>query len=125
MSGRMRTRTIGESTDIIVSVPNDIADQIKALIQGMLDLAERPKNEVNIDEDKLYSAKEVMGDITPGRALRGLRVREDMTQKEFAEKLGISQRRVSELENGIRPISAKMALKIEEVFGDPYEIFLN
>ena len=125
MSGRMRTQTIGESTDIIVSVPNDIADQIKALIQGMLDLAERPKNEVNIDEDKLYSAKEVMGDITPGRALRGLRVREDMTQKEFAEKLGISQRRVSELENGIRPISAKMALKIEEVFGDPYEIFLN
>ena len=35
-------------------------------------------------EEKTYSARDVLGEITPGRCLHGLCYREDLTQAEFA-----------------------------------------
>ena len=45
-------------------------------------------------------------------ALRGLRGREDLTQAELAARLGVSQNAISEMENGKRPISTKMAKRL-------------
>ena len=75
-------------------------------------------------EEKTYSARDVLGEITPGRCLRGLRYREDLTQAEFARQLWVKQHHVSEMERDIRPISKAMAHKIDETFGISYKVFL-
>ena len=59
-----------------------------------------------------------------GNALRGLRVREGLTQKELAEKLGIEQSHVSAMEHAKRPIGKTLAKKIAEMFGSDYLVFL-
>ncbi len=60
----------------------------------------------------------------PNVNLRVIRRREDMTQKEFAKALGISQSRLSDLERGKRNISVNMAKKIEKTFGSSYKLFV-
>jgi DNA-binding XRE family transcriptional regulator len=60
----------------------------------------------------------------PGLMLRGYRYKADMTQKEVANELGISQHRVSELENGKRAVSKQMAQKFGELFKTNYRRFL-
>ena len=60
----------------------------------------------------------------PGLALHGLRIREGLTQKEMAKKLGIAQSNISAMEKGTRLIGKAMAKKIVEVFGGDYRVFL-
>ena len=56
--------------------------------------------------------------------MRGSRHKEEMTQKELADALGISQHHVSEMENGKRPIGKTMAKKLAIIFKIDYRIFL-
>ena len=56
--------------------------------------------------------------------MRGLRAKEDMTQKQLAEKLGVRPHHISEMENGRRAISVQMAKKIQSIFGIGYKTFL-
>ena len=60
----------------------------------------------------------------PGLMLKGYRYKADMTQKEVAEELGISQHRISELENGKRAVSKRMAHKFGGLFKTNYRRFL-
>jgi transcriptional regulator with XRE-family HTH domain len=69
-------------------------------------------------------ADAVFPDGNPAMALRGLRVREDITQVELAARLGVSQNVISEMETGKRPISQKMAKRLGEKFDLPYKVFL-
>jgi len=75
-----------------------------------------PWREVAKDRIKKYTE--------PGLALRGARSREDLTQKELADKLGILPHHVSEMEHGKRPISKKMAHKLAEVLDVNCKVFL-
>jgi DNA-binding XRE family transcriptional regulator len=59
-----------------------------------------------------------------GLMLRGSRQKAEMTQKDLAETLGISQHHISEMENGKRPIGKLMAKRFAEVFQCDYRIFL-
>jgi len=59
-----------------------------------------------------------------GQILRGSRFKEDMTQKELAEAIGVSQHHISEMENGRRPIGKEMAKRIAEFFKVDYRLFL-
>lgn len=68
--------------------------------------------------------KSAFPDAHPGMALHGLRVREGLTQKEMAKKLGIAQSHISAMEKGTRTIGKAMAKKIVEVFGGDYRVFL-
>ena len=77
----------------------------------------------NADE-AIFSAKEVFPEGSPAMLLRGYRGKLDMTQKELAEKLGVTQNRVSDMENGKRPISKNLAVKLGELFDTPYKSFL-
>jgi DNA-binding XRE family transcriptional regulator len=55
--------------------------------------------------------------LTPGKRLRIYRQNLKMTQSDLGKKLGgIPKQFVSNMENGIRPISKKMALKLAELF---------
>jgi DNA-binding XRE family transcriptional regulator len=67
-----------------------------------------------IEADNGY--EKTFPDAHPGKIVRGLRVKEDITQDELAKRLGIAQTRVSEIESGERPISCNMAKRLGEVF---------
>lgn len=75
-------------------------------------------------EDATYAPEEVLGDITPGRLLRGARHREGMTQQTLADAIGCKRHHISEMENGKRSIGKAMAKRIEAATGVNYKVFL-
>lgn len=74
--------------------------------------------------DDLVDSDEIFANVTPGMILRGLRVKEDITQAELAERLSITQNMVSDMESGRRNISLKMARRISEELKVPYKMFV-
>jgi len=72
----------------------------------------------------MLSVEEVFPDMSPAKVLRGLRGKEELTQAEFAERIGISQHHVSEMETGRRSITMDMAKRIGKVFNVSYKVFL-
>jgi DNA-binding XRE family transcriptional regulator len=109
---------------ILLSVPSSKTVAVLEAIRGILPLAGLKPRRVNEDGEELISAAEVFPDGNPAMALRGLRVKEDITQVELAERLGISQNMISSMESGKRAITAKMARRIEQEFGVTYKAFL-
>lgn len=59
-----------------------------------------------------------------GKALAGVRYREGLTQVQLAEKIGIPQRHISEMENGKRTIGKVMAKRLGEALNVGYRMFL-
>lgn len=59
-----------------------------------------------------------------GKALVGARYREGFTQIQLAEKTGIPQRHISEMENGKRPIGKEMAKRLGKALNISYKVFL-
>ena len=59
-----------------------------------------------------------------GTYLSGARHREGMTQKQLAEKTGVPQRHISEMENGKRPIGKKIAKVFAKILKTNYRVFL-
>ena len=59
-----------------------------------------------------------------GALLKGLRYREDMTQKEFSEKVNVKQGDLSKMENGKRPIGKNIAKRLSKLFKVDYRMFL-
>jgi transcriptional regulator with XRE-family HTH domain len=59
-----------------------------------------------------------------GVAIRGFRLRDELTQKELAEKLAIKQTHVSEIENSKRTVGKAMAHKLAHLFNIDYRLFL-
>ena len=75
-----------------------------------------PWREVFKDEIEKYSEAGLM--------LRGSRYKAEMTQKEVADALGVSQNHISEMENGKRTIGRVMALRLAKLFNTDYRKFL-
>lgn len=71
---------------------------------------------VNENDEPLLCLEDVFPDAHPGKIVRGLRVKEDITQEELATRLGIAQTRVSEIESGKGAISRNMAKKLADAF---------
>ena len=83
----------------------------------------KPAKEKNIPWREAF--KEQIEKIGEGAlALKGARHREGLTQIQLAEKIGIPQRHLSEMENGKRPIGKKMAIRFAAVLGVDYRVFL-
>lgn len=59
-----------------------------------------------------------------GATLCDLRMREGLTQKELAQKIGIAQANISKMEHGKRLIGKAMAKKFASFFHTDYRIFL-
>lgn len=97
-------------------LPRTIAKELEAFIQTRLD-------------GKSVQADQVLPDVFdpikgPAVALRGARYRAEFTQKQLAEKLGIRQHHLSEMENAKRPIGKEMAKKLAAVLAADYKVFL-
>ncbi len=76
-------------------------------------------------EKKLTSTIDV---VFPDRAnfsaLRAYRTRENLTQRQLAEKVGIPQRHISEMENGKRVIGNEMAQRLADALKIDYRVLL-
>jgi len=59
-----------------------------------------------------------------GKALSGMRYREGMTQVQLAEKTGIPQRHISEMEHGKRTIGKANAKLLANALNTDYRVFL-
>ena len=59
-----------------------------------------------------------------GVILRGCRFKKEISQRDLAKKIGISQHHISEMENGKRPIGKEMAKRFAEFFKIDYRMFL-
>ena len=59
-----------------------------------------------------------------GSALRGARLKEDMTQTALSTKLKITQSDLSKMEHGKRPIGKKMSKRLADVLNIDYRVFL-
>lgn len=59
-----------------------------------------------------------------GLYLRGIRVREDMTQEELAKITGITRSNISSMEHGRRPIGKETAKKFAAALNCDYRRFL-
>ncbi len=125
MLAEMRIRSDAEGRGVIqLTVPTEIIMKVAESIRGLLTLAGHKVLRLNDEGEEWITADEVFPDASPAMALRGLRGREDITQAELADRLGVSQNAISEMENGKRPISTKMAKRLGEEFNLPYKVFL-
>jgi len=75
------------------------------------------------DDDELVDVfqtdwyKRVKKGLTPGKNLKIYRQNMHMTQEQLGAKLGeVPKQFISNMENGIRPISKKTALKLAKIF---------
>ncbi len=60
-----------------------------------------------------------------GALLKGLRLREGLSQVAFSKKIKVTQANLSNMETGRRPIGKNIAKRIEKVFGTNYRYFLE
>ena len=60
-----------------------------------------------------------------GLVLRGMRYREGLSQKELAEKSGVTQNEISNIENGKRTVGKKIAEKLAKVLNFDYRLLLG
>lgn len=65
-----------------------------------------------------------MAENRGGEAMRRARVDRDLTQRELAEKLGISGSEVSDYENGRKAPALARAVMIEKELGISVEVWL-
>lgn len=125
---RKVTLSIEDGRSLIsVTVPTDNAELTLNVIKNALssvesDLYSFDENDGSVDD--VLNSSDVFSDTTPAMLIRGLRGKEGLSQIEFANKLGIAQNMVSDMENGKRHVSLNMAKRIGEVFKIPYKMFL-
>jgi len=82
----------------------------------------------SVEETTAIPWREAFPEVTdatlPGICLRGARAKEGLTQKQVAERTGIPQRHLSEMENHKRPIGRQNALKLGKALAVSYKVFL-
>lgn len=98
--------------------PPEKVSAVLVLLRGAADQAQEmiPADEVFKDLHAKYTKR--------GSALRGARLKEEMTQVELANKLKVTQSDLSKMENGTRPIGKKMAHRLAKVLNIDYRVFL-
>lgn len=119
MSAHMRKRHIERNHDIIrinhagviYQFPRKIAKKYQVTTQKL------KAADIFTSINKKYTK--------PGALLRGIRIRENLTQAEMAKKIKVTQSDISQMENGARGIGRIIAKRIEELFEVDYRSFLE
>lgn len=121
----MKRQTTDNFVDIYLrGVPSDKAEMVKEAIEKIFKLAGMPLKSMKEYDDRLYSIEEVFPDFHIGHALRGLRSREGLTQKQLAEMIEAKPSHISEMENGKRSIGKEMAKRLARALRTEYKVFL-
>lgn len=61
----------------------------------------------------------------PGALLKGIRIRENLTQAAMAKKIKVTQSDISQMEHGVRKVGRVIAKRIEKLFKVDYRAFLE
>lgn len=101
----------------VYAIPKKVAEQYAIEEKKK----QSPKSSVTIKElfeklDKKFTKA--------GALLKGLRLREGLSQVKFAKKINVNQANLSSMENGHRPIGKVIAKRIQKLFGTDYRYFL-
>jgi|SRR5665213_1636055 len=80
-------------------------------------------------EGETVSSEEVFKELDdkysrPGAVLRGARMKEQLSQVDLANNLGISQADLSKMESGTRSIGKAMAKRLGKILKIDYRVFL-
>jgi DNA-binding XRE family transcriptional regulator len=106
-----------EYAEISFRVPVDHIDRIRLIVDNILSLID--------EEERFYTLEEVFPEgIKPSTVLRGARGREELTQEQLAEMLGVEVQQIVEMENGQRPIDKEMAKRLGKALNFGYKVFL-
>lgn len=102
-----------------------ILEEIKTVLKakGCTIREEKPLLPPVEDRDWL-TPEEVFPHFHAGDRIKGLRYREDMTQKQLAEKAGISVQNLSHMEHGRRPLGKEMAKRLAKVLNADWRTLL-
>jgi DNA-binding XRE family transcriptional regulator len=119
-----KKQTTPKYVDIRLRVPTRDAASVLNATREFLKLAGHEVREMNDESQELHPASEVFPDSHPGAILRGLRVREGMTQLRLAEKAGLRPHHISEMEHGKRPIGKEVAKRLARALGTDYKVLL-
>ncbi len=121
MSELTKARTTSGFVEFSLRVDPAQADKVETALKALLAILPGPPVD---EDDRLYTVEEAFGPRVPGHMIRGYRSREGLTQADLAAKLGTARSVVSDLENGRRPVSGKMARRLAEIFGSTPRMFL-
>ncbi len=132
MSGVVNAR----HTEVIIKEGNEVRsfelsiDAGRGLLNLLQALQLKSNTEFDDDDDEGFVPAEVVFPELKdpqkliGIVFRGVRHRNNLTQEEFAKRLGLDQSDVSKIERGERSIGKALAKKIEKEFGIEYRRFL-
>jgi DNA-binding XRE family transcriptional regulator len=97
-------------------IPKQIMTVLKKEYGDKMKLTKEDDDElVDVFQTDWY--KRVKKGLTPGKNLKIYRQNMEMTQEQLGAKLGdVPKQFISNMENGIRPISKKTALKLARIF---------
>lgn len=126
MSERTKKRHIDTTLDIITIMgkrfvaPRKTLNAIITLISSNPDV----KEELTIPYDEIVADK--IKKIGKGAmALKGVRSRENITQKQLAKRLGLKPVVIADIENGYQKISLNIAKQLDKLFNINYKVFLH
>ena len=112
-----------------IRLRGDIPDKIINLLRAEYGQDVHVETDDDAETVKAFESdwyKTVKAAMMPGDALKIYRENHKLTQAALGKMLGgIPRQQVSNMENGIRPISLAMAKKLATVFGVPADRFID
>jgi DNA-binding XRE family transcriptional regulator len=120
----MRKHTCGEISEIRVTLPASELQLAGDAIHSALEGAGFSVRELVEEKKRFIPCDEIFREDRPSMALQGLRIVEDISQAELGKRIGVTRRRVSEMENGKRPITVEIAKRLGAEYNLPYDTFL-
>lgn len=123
MQEHMRESITAKFADVCIRVPATEADRVKSAFSKILELA-GVQYSIQGDDEDLLTWEEAFPELGPGDILQGARDREELTQTELAEKIGVKPHHISEMEKGKRSIGKDMAKRLAKALNTGYKVFL-
>jgi len=106
-------------------VPKKLIDLLAEEYGNALQITPDPEDE-KLDVFQTDWYKNLKKRLSPGSYIKVFRQNRNMTQTELGKALGgLPRQQVSNMENGIRPISKKTALKLAKLFDVSVEKFIS
>lgn len=104
-------------------IPAKVVKYLKKEFDKDVEILNENEDMIDIFETSWY--KKISSTTTPGNFLRIYRENAKLTQEELGKKLGkFNRQKISDMENGKRPISKEVAKKLSLLFQVPGERFL-
>lgn len=116
---RVKVVVLTSSSEKIIYINPKNAKKLEAFLEKYSDEDDSPVAWEILAKERLEKYKKT------GLVLRGMRYRENLSQKELAEKTGISQNDISKMENGKRKVGEKVAIKLARALNIDYHMLIS